>query len=384
MRFFLFLLTFILLSVACQREMPTQKDGRLMLQIIAADTSGVLPVDPSLGYAPVPFAQVNLYSKYYYSTQGNPKRYSTLTDLLGRAAFENLPVSDYIITVSKDTTYTDPADTTSANVTLRGFSLSRLDKQADFIDSIKTQLRPNSPLVINEIYYCGPKNKAYYFYDQFIELYNSADTSVYLDGKILCRALQKHKPDMDRVDYVQVIYVYQFPGRPLTGRSYPLAPHKFAVIAQDAFDHSQNIATAVDLSHADWEFYNPFAGDIDNPDVPNVVNVIPENGTDFMINLVHNGVILADGSDYYNGEVSSSGYQYIHVPIRTILDGVEYSANPNKQKEITSRVDAGFAGVGIGKYSGKSVERRTPGFDTDNSSLDFVNINHPTPGYEHK
>jgi len=63
---------------------------------------------------------------------------------------------------------------------------------------------------------------------------------------------------------------------------------------------------------------------------------------------------------------------------------VEYSANGTKQKELTTRVDAGFAGVGISKYSGKSVERRLPGFDTNNSNLDFVNVDHPTPGYQHE
>ena len=116
----------------------------------------------------------------------------------------------------------------------------------------------------------------------------------------------------------------------------------------------------------------------------NVNNVIKENSTDFMINLVHNDIILADGSDFYFGEVSESGYQYIHIPIETIIDGVEYSASAEKQKELTKRVDAGFAGVGIGKYTGKSTERRAAGFDTNNSSLDFIVLDHPTPGYQHK
>ena len=63
---------------------------------------------------------------------------------------------------------------------------------------------------------------------------------------------------------------------------------------------------------------------------------------------------------------------------------MEYSASAEKQKEITARLDAGFAGIGIEKYSGKSVERRKAGFDTNNSNLDFVYLNKPTPGYQHK
>jgi hypothetical protein len=115
-----------------------------------------------------------------------------------------------------------------------------------------------------------------------------------------------------------------------------------------------------------------------------VVNVIKERPGDFLINLVHNFVILADGTGYYRGEVNDSGVPYIHIPIETILDGVEYSTNSDKLKELTTRVDAGFAGVGIPKYSGISIERRTPGFDTNNSRLDFVNIKPPTPGWQHE
>jgi len=67
--------------------------------------------------------------------------------------------------------------------------------------------------------------------------------------------------------------------------------------------------------------------------------------------------------------------------LNTVIDGVEYSINGNSIKLLTQRVDAGFAGVGLSRYSGKSVQRRQPGFDTNNSSLDFIILNQPTPGY---
>jgi hypothetical protein len=50
-------------------------------------------------------------------------------------------------------------------------------------------------------------------------------------------------------------------------------------------------------------------------------------------------------------------------------------------KTMTARVDAGFAGIGITRYSGQSTERREEGVDTNNSTFDFVNLPHPTPGY---
>ncbi len=364
----------------CIRKAPTQEDGALTLKVVVADQSGLLQTDPILGYGPVPNAQAELKSKYYFEKPKQPKTFVTYSDSFGIAEFKNIPLGGYTLEVKKNIAVTDPKGV-SDTVTIRGNLLLDVAESAE-VDTIKTKISSKSALVINEIYYCGPKNNSFYFFDQFVELYNNTDTTAYLDGLIICRALSRHDPRMDSLDYVPVIYIYQFPGVPKTGRDYPVASHQFVVIAQDAIDHSQFIPTALDLSGADWEFYNPYRSEIDNP-APNVVNAIPENSTDFMINLVHDSIILADGSDYYPGEVSAHGYQYYNVPINTILDGVEYSANGNKLKELTTRLDAGFAGVGISKYSGQSVERRRPGFDTNNSSLDFVNLKHPTPGYSH-
>ncbi len=380
MRYIMIFIILVLSTVACQMKVPVQEDGRLTLSMVAEDTSGILTVDPLLGYAPVSNTEVVLQSNKYRGEDGELKKYYTETDKTGFFEFDDLPVSEYLLTILKDTTYVDPDNGEVVEVTIGSYESITLDRP-NFLGSSKTHLMPKSPLTINEIYYSGPVNNAHYFYDQYVELYNSADTAVYLDGKILCRERQARPLNIDEVDYVQVIYVYQFPGEPLTGRSYPLAPKTFTVVAMDAIDHSAFVNGAADLSTVAWEFYNPYAGDMDNP-AGNVTNVIPENSTDFMINVVHNAIILGDGSEYYYGEISASGYQYIHIPIETVLDGVEYSANPEKQKELTFRVDAGFAGVGIGKYTGKSTQRRLPGYDTNNSSLDFIVLNHPTPGYQ--
>ena len=365
--------------LACNKQQPGEVDGNFTFQAVVADESGLIPVDAELGYAPVANAQVVLESKTYYENTTTPKRITAETDNRGCVEVAGLAGGEYVVTVDKEL----KVEGTPQPIHLRANKIVELYETSARMDTIFSQLPALSNIVINEIYYAGPQNKSHYFYDQFVELYNRSDSTVYLDGLILCRGRQYHNPLMDSLDYVQVLYVYQFPGEPLVGREYPLAAHQFAVVAMDAFDHSKYIDTALDLSTADWEFYNPYASDVDNP-APNVVNAIPENSTDFMINLVHNFVILADGTGYYYGEVSEHDYQYIHVPIRTILDGVEYSANSTSRKELTTRVDAGFAGVGISKYSGKAVERRSPGFDTNNSNLDFVNIDHPTPGYQHE
>ena len=380
MRFISIVVVFIFLTLACQLNEPVQEDGGLTLRMIAQDTSGVLAEDPQLGYAPVSYTEVILQSNKYYTENGNLKKYYTETDSVGFFEFNELPAAEYQLTIIKDTSYVDPDNGEVIEVSIGSNEAITLER-SHYFGTTKTRLLPKSPLVINEIYYCGAKSSSNYLYDQYVELYNSADTTVYLDGLILCRGYQGRPLNIDDVDYVQVLYVYQFPGEPLTGRSYPLKKKEFIVIATDAMNHSTYAAGAVDLSNADWEFYNPYAGDIDYP-AQNVTNAIPERSTDFLINVVHNAIILADGSEFYAGNLSPYGTQLFNIPIETVLDGVEYSANPEKQKELTYRVDAGFAGVGIGKYSGKSTQRRLPGYDTNNSSLDFINLSRPTPGYD--
>lgn len=380
-----FILIPLLVFVGCTKKMPTEKDGSLSLKIIIADNSGALPVDTTLGYAPVCDAEVILSSNKYSISEGNPVKYRSTSDSAGVAVFTDMVGSTYLVNVEATQHILNPNTGGYDNVVLRGSMLVDIYQSESVEDTLKTALSISSDLVINEIYYCGPVSRSYYYSDQFVELYNSSEDTVYLDGIILCRARQYQHPNMETMDFLQAIYVFQFPGDPLVGREYPLPPKEFSVVAQDAFDHTMlpGLEESVDLSGADWEFYNPYSGDWDSP-APNVINQLPENGADFMINLVHNAVILADGSDYYYGEFIDNGDQYIHVPLSTVLDAVEYSANPEKQKEITLRVDAGFAGIGIAKYSGRSTERRLAGFDSNNSNLDFVNLDKPTPGWQHE
>lgn len=64
--------------------------------------------------------------------------------------------------------------------------------------------------------------------------------------------------------------IYQFPG---TGRSHPLGPGQTVVLATDAINHADYIEGGLDLSGADFEFLG--TNDIDNPAVPNLINIGP-------------------------------------------------------------------------------------------------------------
>jgi hypothetical protein len=153
------------------------------------------------------------------------------------------------------------------------------------------------------------------------------------------------------------------------------------VIAADAIDHSVYCSKSIDLSNADWECFNPLGSDYDNPVVPNLVSIHPTKGTDYLINLSHNGVVIASGEEYSFFEYEEDKI-HILLPIHTVIDGVEYAFSSSVQKELTVRVDAGFAG-GCVKYSGESTERGVLGLDTNDSSFDFITIPDPTPGYSY-
>jgi hypothetical protein len=239
-----------------------------------------------------------------------------------------------------------------------------------------------SELMINEIFYCGSDYATFYFYDQYVELFNSSEDTLYLDGIILTRQTQTWYPDLEEVDFVRAIYAFQFPGTPVTGREHPIAPGQFVVIATDAIDHTLYCSRSIDLSNADWECFNPLGSDYDNPAVPNIVSIHPTRTTDYLLNLSRNAVVIATGEEY-SFEEYAPGRIYVNIPIRTIIDGVEYSSNPDVQKLLTVRVDAGFAGIGCTKYSARSTERREPGLDTNNSTFDFLLTPYPTPGYSY-
>ena len=91
-----------------------------------------------------------------------------------------------------------------------------------------------------------------------------------------------------------------------------------------------------------------------------------------MLSLASGIVFIANGNDddYWDG-----------IDIDTIIDAVEYSRNSTHIKRNIYELDAGFAGIGVDSYSGRSIQRIKPGFDTDDSFIDFNILDKPTPGY---
>jgi len=351
------------LAMGCGKQRPDEPDGAGTIVVAVTDTSGFFP-GSVLGE---PFfmdsTEVSLQSRTHIFTS------SRLTGESGIAVFAGLASGTYSVFVRRE------VSVGPNRIVFTGFGDLKLAGEETVSDTILAKTVSVSNLMINEVFYAGSCASSYYFYDQYVELYNSSSDTLYLDNVIVTRQLGTIDPDMESKDYVRAIYAFQLHG---TGRQWPIAPGRFVVIAADAVNHRAYCAASPDLSTADYECFNAQGNDYDNLLVPNFESIIPGRTTDYLINLVHNAVVIATGEEYTIDENN-----YMYLPIYTVIDGVEYSANPSAAKEMTVRIDAGFAGVGVTRYSGTSVERREPGLDTNNSTYDFVNISPMTPGYFH-
>ncbi len=265
-----------------------------------------------------------------------------------------------------------------------------VELRADLKDTITIQLDVvigGSPIVISEIYACGAPGAGLYWHDKYMEVYNQTDSVIYLDGIIVAVVYSSSYLGQNYVDdpeYVHSKSVWIFPG---SGNDYPLQPGEFAVCATDAIDHRVNAPESVDLANVKFEFYKDDAPDIDNPDVPNMIKIYQPSGFDWLIGGEQGAIVIAkmpvDSLKWFGDQLL--------IPYRYVLDGVEYLKDPTKleNKILNHSIDGGGTG-GIQFYSGKSMERIALNIegkmilkDDNNSSVDFVVIQKPTPEFHY-
>ncbi|MCK4539211.1 MAG: DUF4876 domain-containing protein [Candidatus Krumholzibacteria bacterium] len=350
----------------CGEERPGLVDGANNLALFAVDTSGVSGSEwTAIPGATVRISSIDFFFQEEYVTNG--EGYIDLSDL---------PAGTYNISAEK-------INSEENYMIIGQASLSLLYDPAS-VDTIFMNYQTSSPITMNEIYYCGCRASSFYYADQYIELYNSSSETIYLDGYLMCRGTQiADVIDAEAEDYALAYLVFSFPGERGVTQECPIEAGEYIVIASDALDHHRWYDTCVDLSGADWEFFNPLGSDYDNPEVPNLSPVMNLT-SDFALNLSHTSVWIATGEEWEFG-VHFDGNnmkEYIHIPLETILDGVEYASNTDITRYMTVRIDAGLAGLGMTKYSARSVQRRFPGLDSNNSTFDFIINEIPTPGYQ--
>ncbi len=144
-------------------------------------------------------------------------------------------------------------------------------------------------LLIEEVYFTGSpiEGSTSPSMDQYIKLTNNSDRVVYADGVLFVTnfitgtitsvGAYYEYPDLE--DGLAVNNMYAIPGK---GDEHPLAPGESLILALAAIDYTASYqdgdnviegnSNAIDLSRADFEFYdeNDIYPDTDNPDVENL------------------------------------------------------------------------------------------------------------------
>jgi hypothetical protein len=327
----------------------------------------------------VPEANVVLYSTSYGIT------YEGLSNSAGEAVLSDMVPDIYNASVFK----IYPSDTVEKylplqqDITLVG-SKSNISLSSGS-GIIQIELHPvfSSELLISEIFYNGsPQPPPYYFHDQFTEIYNNSSETIYLDSYAICDAAYGYKEDLQ---YIHSIHLYSFPG---SGQDYPLEPGEMITIAQDAIDHTEINSNSLNLSQSTFEYYNHLSSDIDNPLVPNMVQIHHKYGIDFLYSVANDAILLVkleESDTLWNYD----DFDQILVPRDRVVDGVEYRENTLEydHKRLTDDIDAGITG-GLPMYQGKSIARKVFQeqdsqlllMDNNNSSIDFQVLDTPTPG----
>ena len=192
--------------------------------------------------------------------------------------------------------------------------------------------------------------------------------------------------------------IYVIPGN---GTEHPLAPGEQLVLADQGYDFTQTKADAIDLSIADFEWYDETEKGMD-PDIAEVPNLnkwysysatiwIPNNQANRAYAIARMGVSKDEFlANYYkeyhytatNGkEMTKKGYD---VPVAWVLDAVNLGNTGFERIATPAVLDRSYATTGIAGTDKTSFTRSfirkvasstgsyTVYQDTDNSANDFT------------
>ncbi len=374
LKFLLLTLLFVLVF-SCTENVSPPPSMRLNYHIIVKDTSGL--TEAISGDSIVTDAKVfanSISYQNYVEQQTNADGQAVLKGILP-------DVYNFSVTRRYDEATVEQATGQAIERVLNG-QIQNVDILDE--DTLEIYINPVAigELVFCEIYYNGsPANPIpYYFHDQFTELYNNSNDTIYLDSLIIADVEYGYAEE----DYIHAVHAYMFPG---TGRDYPLAPGEFSIVAQDAIDHTAVNEGSVDLTDADFEYFVPDKGDV-NAEAENMIQIHHKYGNDFLYSVMSNALVILKVDDPYS--YGYDDFERILLPKSAVLDAMEYRDNLSEldYKRLDPSLDAGLTG-GFEMYSGKSVQRKIDRFqngrmilmDNNNSSIDFEPLEYPTPGY---
>lgn len=367
----------------------------------------------------------------------------TVTSENGRPIqFKQLPVDMYDITATYSMSNEDYKKITGldANKQTVLFSASESGVQLEPGKTKEINLVLNTSttenFVFKTLYYGGSdRKKAAGDYDQFFEIYNNSNKTLYADS--LCIAITTmsrygngHKTQDKRYyytedgrydwsksagmtvgekansDYYYAAMVFMIPGN---GKEHPVKPGESLVIARFANNFKSKYTNmrgvvvevaspelTVDLSHADFEGAYEKTKELTNPNVPDLILIHKGNNTS--MRLSSNGkegyvlfrhtdpsklpVFLYPAKDPKKGSPS----QFMQIPNKDLIDAVEVISPTSdgyvSPKAIQKKDDAGYTYIKEGEMTSLALTRKISRVvgdrrvlqDINNSALDFVTI----------
>ncbi|PID88447.1 MAG: hypothetical protein CSB06_00110 [Bacteroidia bacterium] len=185
--------------------------------------------------------------------------------------------------------------------------------------------------VISEIYFTGSWNSAIndnYRQDKFIEIYNNSDQTLYADGLCIAESalntamkLNELTPDV-RQDSFLVQAVYRVPG---SGQEHPVEPGKTLVLCDVGKNHQEESPDYLDLSKADFEWYDNHALDVDVPEVSNLQLIVKKSKS---IWSLHDrgwnsyAIFKLDDTEAANFPTTNVHHYQYHFVFGTVVDTV--------------------------------------------------------------
>lgn len=273
-------------------------------------------------------------------------------------------------------------------------------------------------LIFKEMYWTGCKTPSggKYFRDQFYELYNNSTQTVWADGLCIGNLMPEQATGLavydwqiaDPENHVFFHTILQVPGTPGVTRNYPVKPGESIILAQWGVNHQRddlNPASPVDLSGAEFEYYNPNNTSVTDEAAINMTLVYRAVDSELKQWLVT--VFAGAYAIFYpdrellleeriaNSTVgiwSSTEYYAYAVSVNDVLDAVELMKNESQKgnKRVPAVLDAGYFWItpddpasSDSSYSGYGITRKIKEMredgtivlqDTNNTSADFEQV----------
>ena len=355
---------------------------------------------------PEEFVNTTDLSNHEIIMQQGEKRLTAITDAEGIATFKNIIPDVYDISCSWELTADDyhkltGDDQVVSGCTVSGSLNSHLIKEDQTIP-LSTQLSINRDIIVSKIYFAGSKDENNRPYDagKYVELYNQSDKDVDVSGLYIglveAESTQAYTLDNLHEAFADSVVLVKQIFRIPADTAYMVAPGGTVLLVNSAIDHTPNCGQEADLTNADFEAKDVSSRPVqNNPATPALELIYTMYSSISIMNLVGSGpcgiIIFRTDEDVSTWPLTypygkTSGNQWVLLPKRYVIDGVEVLRNKATGVEVGSKrlyndIDAGYTYINaISGRNGEIVYRKTSKksadghpilSDTNNSSNDF-------------